>query len=68
MYYIKFPWTGINRKIYNEMHQWCEEMFGEEYVKWVGFRHGVNEFMFNNEEDKMLFLLRWSNEIPNRNW
>ena len=39
---------------------WCEEMFGEEYTnRWGLFIDGFN---FNNEQDYMWFLLRWSGE------
>ena len=44
------------------MWTWCEETFGEEYIRW---RHeyceiiNCNIFCFTKEQDRSWFLLRW---------
>ena len=38
---------------WSEMHQWCQQQFGDRYT-WFGHR-----FFFTNEQDRLLFLLRW---------
>ena len=46
------------------MWQWCGEMFGAHTKQWNNPRWAMDEFPprfhFKNEEDAMLFVMRWS--------
>ena len=39
---------------WQEIHQWCEQQFGQDHYVWTG-----NRFWFEQEQDAMLFALRW---------
>lgn len=46
-----------------EIHDWCRETFGPEDLWWNNkgrYYMKLNQFMFRNEHDRTLFLLRWS--------
>lgn len=60
------PMGGIfsdrNARI-NEMREWCNEVFGPKpYGEYYGDRWTVSNgtFWFKNEDDRMMFVLRWS--------
>ena len=37
----------------NEVRNWCEEMFGDDWI------YNYNTFYFKREEDATLFALKW---------
>jgi hypothetical protein len=39
---------------YVQVHQWCREKFGDRYAQ------AGNIFWFDNEQDCIMFTLRWS--------
>ena len=43
------------RDYWQEMHQWCEQQFGEDRYAWTG-----STFWFETDNDAMLFGLKWS--------
>jgi hypothetical protein len=39
---------------WNDVHIWCEDIFGKQHYAWVG-----NEFWFECKENALLFQLKW---------
>ena len=60
-YHRHIFYPGMSAKeyfgLYEEIHQWCEEMFGKDIERWD---HLIDGFNFNDEKDYALFLLRWA--------
>lgn len=57
-------WTihpRVDDEVWDEMFEWMNSMFGSSddspYQRWYTY---AMQFWFLNEEDAMLFLLRWS--------
>jgi len=44
-----------NMYVWKELHDWCKQNIGSDYYTWFG-----NVFWFNNEQDALLFDLRWN--------
>ena len=44
-----------NMNIWKELHDWCKQTIGSDYYTWFG-----NTFWFSNEQDALLFDLRWN--------
>lgn len=45
-----------NVYVWKELHDWCEKVIGTEHYTWFG-----NIFWFSDEQDALLFDLRWNN-------
>jgi hypothetical protein len=51
------PINGHRYQGWSPCIQWCEEQFGEDRGGWWYMTEGV--FEFNNEQDYLVFMLRW---------
>ena len=63
---IKMPYSSnLHTVIANDAIYWCKDKFGEHfYPLQLGDRRwsyaGMGEFVFKQEEDAVLFALRWA--------
>lgn len=51
------PINGHRYQGWSPCIRWCEEQFGEDRGGWWYISEGVFEFV--NEQDHLLFMLRW---------
>lgn len=45
-----------NMYVWKELHDWCQKVIGVEHYTWFG-----NIFWFSDEQDALLFDLKWNN-------
>lgn len=63
-WHIRFREAGYHRAVpgrdgvgehWQEMHQWCEQQYGQDHYSWTG-----STFWFETEQAAALFILRWA--------
>lgn len=52
---VKFIYPHAKRDYDSDIIKWCYEVMGKEHVMWF-WEH----YHFTNDQDRTLFLLRWS--------
>lgn len=53
LYSVNVGLSGLDD--WQGLHQWCQQQFGTDHYTWTG-----SVFWFENEQDAVLFTLRWS--------
>lgn len=61
--YLWYTTVGANKAKYNEMFDWCHKFIDTK--TWYGNASVTNgnhtvRFVFKNESDKLMFVLRWA--------